>query len=260
MKKFFLVIAALALCAGNANAFEFEYEPEPGLSWVGLFGVNVTKLQNTDYKAKGGAMMVIRADYMLPKAQGTYVTAGLDWTMKGGKGEFGTYQRGPGEEEYSIKGKYNLHYFEVPIRVGFRYNLSDELGFYGEFGPYFAVGVGGKHKASISGEGSEFDIVTDNATFKAFKKTGEDAFKKNENGEVDPTSNDNHLYFQRWDAGIGFRIGAEYNQHYNLMLGCDWGLCDIYRDNLRSKYADIYGVKLPKARNFNFSITFGYRF
>lgn len=257
MKKILFLAVALAMCASNANAF--DNEPEEGFTFMGLFGMNVSTLQNHAYGAKAGAMMGARADYVLPGAHGTYVTAGLDWTMKGGKGEFSTYQKGPGEPEYSIRGKYNLHYFEVPIRVGFRFNLSDELGFYGEFGPYFAVGVGGKHKASISGEGAEFDLIAENATFKAFKKTGSDAFKKTESGDFDPTSNENHLYFQRWDAGIGFRIGAEYNNHYNLMLGCDWGLCDIYRDNTRSKYADIYGVKLPKVRNFNFSITVGYR-
>jgi hypothetical protein len=70
------------------------------------------------------------------------------------------------------------------------------------------------------------------------------------------------LPFQRWDAGIGFRVGAEYNQHYNLMFGCDWGLADIYRDKLRDQFyeATFRTTSLPKVKNFNFSITFGYRF
>ena len=69
--------------------------------------------------------------------------------------------------------------------------------------------------------------------------------------------------FQRWDAGLGFRIGAEYNHHYNLMFGCDWGFADIYRTSLRDDYRDDPandGATLPKVHNFNFSITFGYRF
>ena len=68
------------------------------------------------------------------------------------------------------------------------------------------------------------------------------------------------LTFQRWDAGLGFRIGAEYNQHYNLMFGCDWGLTDMYRNSLRDKFVEEYETRLPKVHNFNFSITFGYRF
>lgn len=252
MKKFFVAIIALAMCASNANAFEFEYEPEPGFTYMGLFGVNVTKLQNTDYKAKGGAMMGARVDYMLPKAHGTYVTAGLDWTMKGGKMTFENDLFYPAEGiSFNGTHKYALHYFELPIRVGFRYNIIEELGIYGEVGPYFAIGVGGKHKCSI-GDGAEKNLEEDLDTYKAFKnKTDLD-----------------HPTFQRWDSGIGFRIGAEYNQHYNLMIGCDWGLADIFRNNLRTAYYDFakgMGLpeeecNLPKVHNFNFSITFGYRF
>ena len=59
--------------------------------------------------------------------------------------------------------------------------------------------------------------------------------------------------------GVGFRVGAEYNEHYNLLIGCDWGLADIYRDSLRDAYFDKLGTRLPKVKNFNFSITVGYR-
>ena len=238
MKKIFSLIIAVAMFAGNAQAF--EYEPEEGLTWMGLFGMNVSKLQNHTYGAKAGAMMGLRTDYMLPYAHGAYVTAGLDWTMKGGKKSVDAIVGGA---LCSATGKYNLHYFELPIRVGFRYNLSEEFGLYGEFGPYFAVGVGGKHKLSVDMDGDAANLVEDAGTYKAFKDYGY------------PTET-----FQRWDAGLGFRIGAEYNKHYNLLIGCDWGLCDIYRDSLRDAYFDNLGLTLSKVRNFNFSIAVGYRF
>lgn len=245
MKKYFLLVIALAMCAGNAKAL--DNEPEEGFTFMGLFGMNISKLQNHPYNAKAGAMMGARADYVLPSAHGTYVTAGLDWTMKGGKTSDGClYPSAPGEEE-DITGthKYALHYFEVPIRVGFRYNFSDEFGVYGEVGPYFAVGVGGKHKCSI-GDGAEISAIEDAHTFKAFRNSYNPEYLNNQT-------------FQRWDSGIGFRIGAEYNQHYNLMIGCDWGLADIYRNNLRNAYKDATGKSLPSVHNFNFSFTFGYR-
>ena len=241
MKKIFSLIIAAAMCFGNAQAF--EYEPEEGLTWMGLFGMNVSKLQNHSYNAKVGAMMGVRADYMPPHAHGAYLTAGLDWTMKGGKTSLIALV-GPGTESKDATAKYNLHYFEVPIRVGFRYNLTDEIGFYGEFGPYFSVGVGGRHKMAIDGDGAAVRETEDDYTFKAFKNK-EDLDR--------PT-------FQRWDAGLGFRIGAEYNQHYNLLIGCDWGLCDIYRDSFRDAFFEKYNTRLTKVRNFNFSIAVGYRF
>lgn len=238
MKRYFYLIACLLACSSTAMAL--ENEPEEGLTWMGLFGLNVSKIQNTGYGAKAGAMMGVRADYMLPGAHGTYVTAGLDWTMKGGKTTFPTDLE---SETAEGKMKYNLHYFEVPIRVGFRYNIIEELGLYGEVGPYFAVGVGGKHKYSL-GDGEEISKIEDDYTYKAFKNTTD---------LERPT-------FQRWDAGIGFRVGAVYNEHYNLMLGCDWGLTDMYRNNFRNAYKDQTHETLPGVHNFNFSITLGYRF
>lgn len=240
MKKILFFVIALALCAENAKAFEFENEPEPGFSFMGLFGMNISKLQNHPYGTKVGAMMGARAEYMLPNAHGTYLTAGLDWTMKGGKGHFILPVEG---KNYDATGKFPLHYFEIPLRVGFRYNIMEELGCYAEVGPYFAIGIGGNHKVSSGEDGSAFRQFEDYESYKVFKNYGY------------PTES-----FQRWDSGIGFRIGAEYNQHYNLMFGCDWGLADIYRVSLRDDYFDKKGIHLPKVHNFNFSITFGYRF
>ena len=242
MKKFFYLVIALALSTSNAMAF--ENEPEEGFSFMGLFGMNVSKIQNSSffglppYSAKAGAMLGLRADYVLPKAHGTYLTSGIGWTMKGGKSSDNVYM---GDNVGSEK--YALHYLEVPIRVGFRYNISEEIGVYAELGPYFAVGVGGRHKCSVDADGEEARMIEQELSFNAFKNY-----------------DDITLSFQRWDAGIGFRIGAEYNQRYNLLIGCDWGLADIFRGGLRDRVHDQVNVTLPKPRNFNFSITLGYRF
>lgn len=238
MKKFLIAAIALVMCAGNAKAL--DNEPEEGFTFMGIFGMNVSKLQNHEYNAKPGATMGARVDYVLPYAHGTYLTAGLDWTMKGGKKSL---SRNIAGTDVDATAKYNLHYFEIPIRVGFRYNPLDNLGLFAEIGPYFAVGVGGKHKFSLDFDGEAANELEDLNTYKAFKNYGY------------PVET-----FQRWDAGIGFRVGAEYNQHYNLMIGCDWGLADIYRDSYRDNYYQTWGMRLPKVKNFNFSITIGYRF
>ena len=221
------------LFAGNAMAL--ENEPVQGFTGMAFLGVNATHIKNTMYDGKAGGVMGFRLDYVLPKAHGTYVTAGVDWTMKGGKYDF-AWPAGIDEvADATVKAK--LHYAEIPIRVGFRYNFSKEVGVYGELGPYFAVGLGGKHKMHVDADGPQWAKYEDTYTWKAFKKS---------------TSHDN---FQRWDAGFGFRVGAEYNQHYNLLLGCDWGITDMWRDEYRDAY-----LGLGKAKNFNFTVAFGYRF
>lgn len=244
MKRFFYLLLALAMVSNNVMAF--DYEPEEGLTYMGIFGMNVSKLQNYHYSSKVGATMGLRLDYMLPHAHGAYITSGLDWTMKGGKTS--VIMTGD-DNEYDGTLKYSMHYFEIPIHAGFRYNFNENIGVYAEFGPYFAVGVGGKRKANIDGDGEAVREEEDAYTYKAFKNYG---FPKES--------------FQRWDAGLGFRVGAEYNEHYNLIIGCDWGLTDIYRNSYRDAYYDANktpdgkGVSLPKVKNFNLSVTLGYRF
>ena len=244
MMRKLMMFAIGMLIAGNAMAL--ENEPKQGFTGMAFLGLNATHIKHTVYDGKPGGTMGFRLDYVLPKAHGTYITAGVDWTMKGGK--YSTIEPDPNSDplaptycDGTVKAK--LHYAEIPIRIGFRYNINKEIGVYGELGPYFAVGLGGKHKLNMDADGAQWDAVEDAQKWKAFKKS-------------ETPLHDN---FQRWDAGFGFRVGAEYNQHYNLMLGCDWGITDMWRD----KYRDAmfaYNAPLAKAKNFNFTLAFGYRF
>ena len=236
MKKIFTLAVALLTFAGNAKAL--EYESEQGFSWQAFVGMNATKVTNLGYGGKIGGVFGLKIDYMLPKAHGTYLSAGVDWTMKGAK----TDATNAGQSGTLYKGtdKFRLNYMEIPVRMGYRFNFSRELGVFGEFGPYFAMGIRGKHKFSADGDGS--DARSAEWSYNAFKKS-----------TVDPN-------FQRWDAGLGFRVGAEYNQHYSLSAGCDWGITDMWRDNYRDALYDNYAIDLDKIHNFNFTIAFGYRF
>ena len=235
MRKLFTMIIALAAFTQGAKAL--EYEPQSGFSAMGFLGMNATKINNLGYDGKVGGVFGFKMDYVLPKAHGTYISAGIDWTMKGAKID----AQSPDDLGTLFDGtdKYSLHYLEIPIRAGFRYNFSKELGVFGEFGPYFSMGITGKHKFSADADGAA--ARSSEWSYNAFKKS-----------TIRPN-------FQRWDAGLGFRVGAEYNQHYSLMLGCDWGITDMWRDDYRDAEWDL-GNALPKVKNFNFTIAFGYRF
>ena len=219
-----------------------DNEPKEGVTAMGFLGLTTSHIRHTVYDGKVGGTLGLRLDYVLPNAHGTYVTAGVDWTMKGGKFSFseedplnlGTFK--------DATTKANLHYMEIPVRVGFRYNVNKQIGVYGELGPYFAIGVGGKRKLNVDADGPQWGAVEDAGTWKAFKKSQE------------------RVNFQRWDCGLGFRVGAEYNKHYNLMLGCDWGFTDMYRDEYRDAMAAALTPLINKAQNFQFSLAFGYRF
>lgn len=247
MKKLFTAALALVF-AGNAMAI--DNEPEPGVTYQAFLGFTASKINGLDdYKGKVGGTMGIKMEYMLPNAHGTYINLGVDWTMKGAKNkesekigfidgiDFGTVD---------VIDKMTTHYLEIPIHVGFRYNVLPEVGVFAEVGPYFAIGVGGKHTTSLDADGSWTKDFEE--SYAIFKNRG------------DKTN------LQRWDAGFGFRVGAEYMNKYSLNLGCDWGFTDMYRDDYRDIIQDgmkdlgFPGFKLKKIKNFNFVMSFGYRF
>lgn len=242
MKKLF--IAALALISMSSSAYAIDYEPESGVSFQATFGMtassirNLKSMDNNYFDGKVGGAAGFKAEFMLPNAHGTYINAGLDWTMKGGKYTYEGLSFGL-DGTHDMTTMVRTHYLQIPVHVGFRYNIMQDLGVYGELGPYFSVGVGGKYSDEIDANGSWTKNYED--SYAIFKKS---------------TTRAN---LQRWDAGIGFRIGAEYMEHYSLNLGCDWGVTDMWRNEYKDAIHDM-GIDLDKIKNFAFTIAFGYRF
>ena len=244
MKKLFTMVIALAAFASSALAL--DNEPKDGMSYQAFLGFTASKIRGLDgYDGKVGGTAGFKVEYVLPKAHGTYINAGVDWTQKGAK----TDDLLSNGVVTTSKGnyKYNLHYIEIPIHVGFHYNFSQEVGVFGEVGPYFGIGVAGKHRLSLDEGGAAFRAVEDDYTYQAFKKST----------QLAPVTKYN---FQRWDAGVGFRVGGEYNQHYILALGMDWGITNMWRQDFVDAVADNYGIKPKDVKNYTFYMTLGYRF
>ncbi|MCD8303810.1 MAG: PorT family protein [Prevotellaceae bacterium] len=255
MKK--ALLAAIVLLLGAASARALDHEPEEGLSWQAQFGMNVSKIHGyfdiidgTSFKMnnKAGVDIAIKGEYYLPDAHGTYISLGLEWTQKGGKRKGLEYPSRFDDEEdnvpYPGTHKVTEHYISIPIHVGFRYNFSDDWGIFGEFGPYFAIGVAGHNRFDTEREG--YPANTANFKYATFK----------ENGDADMAC----WGFQRFDTGIGFRVGAEYLKHYSVNVGCDWGLTDMLRGEYRDAFGTEYQYNADKLKNFCISITLGYRF
>lgn len=244
MKKFFIAAIAL-LVAGNAMALDFE--PKPGLSWQGTLGFNISSITNSELNSKIGINLGLKADYMLPNAHGTYISGGLEWTQKGAKAEKTI-------NTYAGTHKVNEHYISIPLRVGFRYNITKDWGVYGELGPYFSLGLGGFNKFEVDADGTI--AKANNWSYSTFKKRSYDTST--------PAVNENASFtnggLQRFDSGLGLRIGGEYMEQYSLNLGFDWGFTDLLRDKYRDAYADATSGELSKYKNFNVSLTVGYRF
>lgn len=233
MKKF-LTLALAALFAGNAMAM--DNVPESGLTWVGFAGMTVSNVKSSGLDPKVGVTFGVELDYMLPNAYGTYISTGLGWVQKGARDTFlDSNPLTPSGTE--VTKKLQLHYIQLPIHVGYRYNFSNKLGIYGEFGPYFAFGITGKGKYKYE----DYDD-TDYMFFGKHYEFG------------------NQKAIQRFDCGFGFRVGAEFKNMYSLNISYDWGLTDMYTDDYRKNFKAATGYALDKMKNRNLAVTFGYRF
>lgn len=231
-------IAALTL-ASTASAKGIVRDPEQRFSVMGLFGMNISNFRAPGYLQFGSGMdpkagfnFGARAEYILPECFGTYVSGGVNYTMKGSKSNIPVLG---GKDDVLVS---RPMYIEIPVHVGYRYDVLDDLGVYADFGPYFAIGTNGKF------------IAKDKNSFTGDVK---ERFFRNGNAPVKT---------QRWDCGLGFRLGAEYAQHYNLIFSFDWGLTDMLTQSCKSTIvADADpGTPTPYVKNFNAGITFGYRF
>ena len=237
MKKIFALALAAIMCASSAKAL--EYIPESGFTVQGLFGMNISNFRHPDAAfdgltdPKAGFNLGVRGEYMLPSCYGVFVNLGVNYTMKGAKMDVAASL----PDDYSCTVKYRPCYIEIPLHVGYRFNVLDNLGVFADFGPYFAIGVNGKEKFEFDG-----DAVEDYST-KFFRNSDMDL------GEI-----------QRYDFGLGFRVGAEYANHHSLNFSFDWGLTDMYRDSYRREFFKENGYELGKLKNFNAGITYGYRF
>ena len=237
MKKIFALALAAIMCASSAKAL--EYIPESGFTVQGLFGMNISNFRHPDAAfdgltdPKAGFNLGVRGEYMLPSCYGVFVNLGVNYTMKGAKMDVAASL----PDDYSCTVKYRPCYIEIPLHVGYRFNVLDNLGIFADFGPYFAIGVNGKEK-------TEFDVDAVEDYSKKFFRNSKMIL-----GEI-----------QRYDFGLGFRVGAEYANHHSLNFSFDWGLTDMYRDSYRREFFKENGYELGKLKNFNAGITYGYRF
>ncbi len=237
MKKIFALALAAIMCASSAKAL--EYIPESGFTVQGLFGMNISNFRHPDAAfdgltdPKAGFNLGVRGEYMLPSCYGVFVNLGVNYTMKGAKMDVAASL----PDDYSCTVKYRPCYIEIPLHVGYRFNVLDNLGVFADFGPYFAIGVNGKEK-------TEFDVDAVEDYSKKFFRNSKMIL-----GEI-----------QRYDFGLGFRVGAEYANHHSLNFSFDWGLTDMYRDSYRREFFKENGFELGKLKNFNAGITYGYRF
>ncbi len=205
--KTLLFGAALASTALTASA------QEKGFRFGVTAGMNLSNVTDLKADSKLGFNAGIRGEYNFSK--NFYGNIGLLWSMQGCS--YATQMQG-----IELTAKCNPSYLKLPIHVGGRYFVGDNISLFAETGPYVAVGILGKVKASANA--GIIDIEQSSDYF--------------DNGEDDPG-------MKRFDAGWGVRAGIEFSQ-FQIHLGYDHGFVNISDDT--------------SSKNWNFNVGVSYMF
>lgn len=151
-------------------------------------GMNVANITDTESDCRIGFNVGVKGEYNF--SNNLYGTAGLLFTQKGCKADEAIY---PGK---SVTIKCTPGYLQLPVNIGYRYNVGDGVSIFGETGPYFAVGVCGKYKAGDE----KIDFFGDD---------GVDA--------------------KRFDCGWDVKVGVEASG-FQIGLGYEYGFTKVWED------------------------------
>ena len=175
MKKFFLMAALLL----GISSFSFAQDINWGVRASLGFGHAVGSIKSDDFKypgqkygAKVGFSIGGIADIKI--SENFYLQPGLYYINKGYSSSFK-------EDEYKYTQTTNLHYLEIPVLASYRHSINNDIELQGNFGPYIAVGLGGKIKWSEKEDNEELVIDFDSKcemSLSACDKITEDGFEE----------------------------------------------------------------------------------
>lgn len=170
------LLAGSALTASAQSAGDFRFGVTAGM--------NVANITDSDADCRIGFNVGLRGEYNF--TNNVFVDFGLSFTQKGCK---------YGEDGEEIK--MNPGYLQIPVNVGYRFNVGDNVSIFGATGPYFAFGVCGKTKVEALGLEAKTDF-----------------FDGDEGANV-------------FDAGWGVKLGVE-AKGFQIGLGYEYGFTKVF--------------------------------
>ena len=163
--------------------------------------MNVAKFSSSAMDSKVGFHLGVRAEKDLPAlSKGLYASASALLSLKGAKIDGGEL----------MDVKYNPWFLEIPIHIGYKFDVSERFSVFGKFGPYFGIGLFGKAKADLLDWDSERGETV--GTTEKIKVFGDGGLK-------------------RFDFGLGIHAGVELDRKWQLSIGYDFGLIKAYKDD-----------------------------
>lgn len=204
----------------NAGQGKLRFNPEPSDNRPFGISIGYTSKQQTDGEDKVPWVYLGNNEN---KKSSAALRVGLYWApeFRYGLGiQTGLYYEMSYSKEDSegIKISWSEHNLSIPLRIQYRYEIISDLSVFIYTGPSFDISLANTMKASADGYSEKINV-------NVIEESGLNRFN------------------MLWGVGAGVRWRG-----LQLMLGGDWGLTKIYKDD--------YGIKLNKP----FSISLSYQF
>lgn len=181
-------------------------------------GFNASTFSHDGYNSLCGFQVGLDAMVdMSSLLNNTYLRTGLQVVRKGAKVDY--TREDPIDALVDVKTKYRPVYLQIPIHYGFGYVVETDCVFFGELGPYVALGVGGKERTTSTYAYGDYKVKTSDHFFD---------------------------HADRFDLGFGFHAGVILCKDHQVSLGYDFGLL-----NMSDNYA--------QNRNFMLSYTYYFK-
>lgn len=201
MKRFIIALLSIVV-ATTASAQELRWGATGALN----FSWAHSTVNSSDAYIGFNAGVKVEMDFSDYITDGFYLDGRLLYTLKGGR--WAGYHQ-------------NLGYLELPVTLGYRYRINDDVALMGGLGPYFGLGIVGKDVQKNDGTKVKTDIF----------------------GEG----------YKRFDFGLNYQIGVEMMSNWQVFLGLEHSLMNI----MKSKFTEASDVKV---RPINFYIGTAYMF
>jgi hypothetical protein len=194
---------------------------------------NINGKDNSGNKLKNGLLTGFHAgvNVNIPVAPEFYFQPGLLFLVKGAKNDFFSP---PTKASGDLVTTTKLSYIEIPLNLLYRPQLGKGYILLG-FGPYIALGIGGK-------ESSEFGSVSYKRDIK---------YKNTVTSIIDLIDN---AYYRPFDAGANIFFGYELSMGVFLQLNAQLGLLKI-----NPEYSWATDSK-ASYKNTGYGLSIGYRF
>lgn len=163
-----------------------------------MAGLNISS--PSDYDSKTGFNVGVKGGWGLPNvSKGLYLDFGVLLSSQGW--ESSEYY--DVEKKQGMQWKGNPYFLNIPIHIGYKVSLGHNTALFAHVGPYIGIGLFGKNK-----------LVTET-----------EAGKKTTTTVADNVFSDKQA--ERFDWGIGGKVGVEFAKHVQVAVGYDWGLKNL---------------------------------